>query len=100
MVKVGVGSESRLRSTGLKIRWRTREVIDGIGSTLIPSKTGVYLPVRGEMVSDMTVVVAGGAVGSVLVGINESCDRVDALVGPCTGAGTFVTTGSVLLARH
>ena len=100
MVKVGVGSESRLRSTGLEIRWRTREVIDGIGSTLIPSKTGVNLPVGGEMVSDMTVVVAGGAVGSVLVGIDESGDGVDALVGPGTRAGTFVTTGSVLLARH
>ena len=84
MVKVGVGSESRLRSTGLKIRWRTREVIDGIGSTLIPSKTGVNLPIRGEMVSDMTVVVAGGAVGSVLVGVDESGDGVDALVGPGT----------------
>ena len=84
MMKVGVGSESRLRSTGLKICWRTREVIDGIGSTLIPRETGVYLPIGGEMVSDMAVVVAGGAVGSVLVGIDESGDGVDALVGPCT----------------
>ena len=84
MMKVGVGSESRLRSTGLKIRWRTREVIDGIGSALIPRETGVYLPVGGKMVGDMTVVVAGGAVGSVLVGIDESGDGVDALVGPCT----------------
>ena len=86
VMKVGVGGQGRLRPAGLDVSGRVEgEVVDGVRPAL-----------RLVGGVDLTIVIAGGAVRSVLVSVNQSCHGVDALMRPGGGPRTLVSTAGPL----